>query len=152
MPRCASSLVIAAYGKVRLIPQDSRALPAAFLRSRPIFKTFKTFYEVVNSHVHRNACGTKTCPREHTGRIATIKPKRLSRQNWSFLKIAGQPDNTLLRSLLLTGNLQSQTNQITEDLLHRFTVPVKAGLYSGKRGLYFLPFDSSQFKQSISES
>jgi hypothetical protein len=43
----ASSLVIAAYTKVRLIPQDSRALPAAFLRSRPIFTTFKTFYGVV---------------------------------------------------------------------------------------------------------
>jgi hypothetical protein len=48
MLRCASSLVIAAYGKVRLIPQDSRALPAAFLQSRPIFTTFKTFYEIVN--------------------------------------------------------------------------------------------------------
>ena len=47
MLRCASSFVIAAYAKVRLIPQDSRALPAAFLRSRPIFMTFKTFYEVV---------------------------------------------------------------------------------------------------------
>jgi hypothetical protein len=48
MLRCASSLVIAAYDKVRLIPQDSRALPAAFLRSRPIFTIFKTFYRVVN--------------------------------------------------------------------------------------------------------
>jgi len=47
MLRCASSFVIAAYTKVRLIPQASRALPAAFLRSRPIFSTFKTFYEVV---------------------------------------------------------------------------------------------------------
>jgi hypothetical protein len=47
MLRCASSFVIAAYAKVRLIPQDSRALPAAFLRSRPIFMTFKTFYEIV---------------------------------------------------------------------------------------------------------
>src|SRR4030043_1654135 len=34
MLRCASSLVIAAYEKVHLIPQDSRALPAAFLRNR----------------------------------------------------------------------------------------------------------------------
>jgi hypothetical protein len=34
MLRCASSFVIAAYTEVRLIPQDSRALPAAFLRSR----------------------------------------------------------------------------------------------------------------------
>jgi len=48
MLRCASSFVIAAYGKVRLIPQDSRALPAAFLRSHPIFETFKTFYEIVS--------------------------------------------------------------------------------------------------------
>ena len=30
MPRYASSLVIAAYAKVRLIPQASRALPADF--------------------------------------------------------------------------------------------------------------------------
>jgi hypothetical protein len=48
MLRCASSLVIAAYAEVRLIPQNSRALPAAFLRGRPIFTTFKTFFEVVN--------------------------------------------------------------------------------------------------------
>jgi hypothetical protein len=34
MLRCASSFVIAAYAKVRLIPQDSRALPAGFLRGR----------------------------------------------------------------------------------------------------------------------
>jgi len=47
MLRCASSLVIAAYDTVRLIPQDSRALPAAFLRSRPIFTTLKTFYGIV---------------------------------------------------------------------------------------------------------
>jgi len=48
MLRYALSFVIAAYDKVRLIPQDSRALPAAFLRSRPIFATFKTFYGIVN--------------------------------------------------------------------------------------------------------
>jgi hypothetical protein len=55
MPRYAPSFlcfrrgrIIAAYAKVRLIPQDSRALPAAFLRSRPVFATFKTFYEIVN--------------------------------------------------------------------------------------------------------
>ena len=54
MLRCASSFpclrrgrLIAAYATVRLIPQDSRVLPAAFLRSRPIFTAFKTFYEVV---------------------------------------------------------------------------------------------------------
>ena len=34
MLRYASSLVVATYGKVRLTPRDSRALPAAFLRSR----------------------------------------------------------------------------------------------------------------------
>jgi hypothetical protein len=49
MLRWASSLVIAAYAKVRLIPQDSRALPAAILRSRPFFTTFKTFSLVVNN-------------------------------------------------------------------------------------------------------
>jgi len=43
MLRCASSFVITAYAKVRLIPQDSRALPAGFFRSRPIFATFKNF-------------------------------------------------------------------------------------------------------------
>jgi hypothetical protein len=37
MLRCASSFVIAAYTTVRLIPQDSRALPADILRSRPDF-------------------------------------------------------------------------------------------------------------------
>jgi hypothetical protein len=47
MLRCASFLVIAAYAEVRLIPQDSRALPAAFLRSLPIFTFFKTFYRVI---------------------------------------------------------------------------------------------------------
>jgi hypothetical protein len=50
MLRCASSFVIAAYAKVRRIPQDSRALPADFLRSRPIFTTFETFHEVVKVH------------------------------------------------------------------------------------------------------
>ena len=49
MLRYASSFVIAAYDEVRLIPQNSRALPAAFLRNRPIFTTFKTIYEVVNA-------------------------------------------------------------------------------------------------------
>jgi hypothetical protein len=58
MLRCASSFVIAAYDKVRLIPQDSRALPAAFLRSRPKFKTFATFYEVVRSHLKKFPCGS----------------------------------------------------------------------------------------------
>src|SRR4030042_2312451 len=47
MLRCASPFVIAAYVYVRLIPQGSRALPAAFLRSRPNFKAFVTFNESV---------------------------------------------------------------------------------------------------------
>jgi hypothetical protein len=48
LPLLSQGRLIAAYAKVRLIPQGSRALPAAFLRSRPIFATFKTFYEIVN--------------------------------------------------------------------------------------------------------
>jgi hypothetical protein len=43
MLRCASSFVIAAYTEVRLIPQDSRALPADFLRSRPISRLLELF-------------------------------------------------------------------------------------------------------------
>src|SRR4030065_1630494 len=49
MLRCASSFVVAAYAKVRLTPQGSRALPAAFLRSRPIFTPFKAFYAIITS-------------------------------------------------------------------------------------------------------
>ena len=33
---------------VRRAVSQPRALPAAFLRNRPIFATFKTFYEIVN--------------------------------------------------------------------------------------------------------
>jgi 2-oxoglutarate ferredoxin oxidoreductase subunit gamma len=40
MLRCASPFVVAAYTKVRLTPQGSRALPAGFLRSRPTLKVF----------------------------------------------------------------------------------------------------------------
>jgi hypothetical protein len=47
MLRCASSFVVAAYDKVRLTSQGSRALPADFLQSRPENKAFMTFYEVV---------------------------------------------------------------------------------------------------------
>jgi hypothetical protein len=47
MLRCTSSLVAAAYAKVRLTPRYSCALPAAFLRSRPTFTAFVTFYEVI---------------------------------------------------------------------------------------------------------
>ncbi|MBU2262041.1 MAG: hypothetical protein KKF02_08965, partial [Proteobacteria bacterium] len=50
MLRCASPFVIAAYAKVRLIPQGSRALPANFLPSCPNFKAFETFYESVKHY------------------------------------------------------------------------------------------------------
>jgi hypothetical protein len=43
MLRCASPFVIAAYVYVRLIPHDSRALPADFLQSRPRFNTLSIF-------------------------------------------------------------------------------------------------------------
>jgi hypothetical protein len=52
MLRCASPFVIAAYAKVRLImgtdlkSVPARALPAAFLRSRPDFRAFAAFYEI----------------------------------------------------------------------------------------------------------
>jgi len=36
-------LVITAYTEVRLIPQDSHALPAAFLRSRPVSRLLELF-------------------------------------------------------------------------------------------------------------
>jgi|GEM_PF-1445644 len=41
MLRYASSFVTAAYRKVRLIPQDLRALPMDFLRNRLVFKEIK---------------------------------------------------------------------------------------------------------------
>ena len=45
MRRCASSFVTAAYGKVRLIPQESRALPLA-LFAKPFQRSyFVTFCE-----------------------------------------------------------------------------------------------------------
>jgi hypothetical protein len=47
MLRCASPFVVAAYAKVRLTPQGSRALPAAYLRSRPQCKAFAISYKVV---------------------------------------------------------------------------------------------------------
>jgi hypothetical protein len=47
MLRYASSLVVAAYGEVRLTSEDSRALPADFLRSRPKSKDVATYYEVI---------------------------------------------------------------------------------------------------------
>jgi len=62
MLRYASSFVIAAYEKVRLIPQDSRALPAAFLRSRPIFTTFKTFTRSFSSRYAAFSVSGSTFP------------------------------------------------------------------------------------------
>jgi hypothetical protein len=45
MLRCASPFVIAAYAKVRLTPQGSHALPAAFFTKPSLYHTFKAFYE-----------------------------------------------------------------------------------------------------------
>jgi hypothetical protein len=44
---CAASFVVAAYAKVRLIPHDMRASPAAFLQSRLKLNCFSTFYDGV---------------------------------------------------------------------------------------------------------
>jgi hypothetical protein len=47
MLRCAASFVVAVYVKVRLTPQDLRALPAE-LFTQPVFSAhFSTFYEFV---------------------------------------------------------------------------------------------------------
>jgi hypothetical protein len=47
MLRCAASFVVAAYVRVRLTPQDLRALPAE-LFTQPSFSVhFSTFYEFV---------------------------------------------------------------------------------------------------------
>ena len=45
MLRCAASHVVAAYPKVRLTPQDLRALPADFLRSRPHFDFLRVYHD-----------------------------------------------------------------------------------------------------------
>jgi hypothetical protein len=45
MLRCAASFVIAAYLKVRLIPQDLRALPAELFTKPSKWAYFSTFYE-----------------------------------------------------------------------------------------------------------
>jgi len=47
MLRCASFLVIAAYEKVRLTPQDSRALPAELFTKPSNSACFLTFYESI---------------------------------------------------------------------------------------------------------
>ena len=43
MLRCASTLVIAAYAKVRLTPRNSRALPADFFTKPSSLGTLNTF-------------------------------------------------------------------------------------------------------------
>ena len=48
MLRCASSLVITSYEKVRLAPQDSRALPAELFTEPSNLACFSTFYEFTN--------------------------------------------------------------------------------------------------------
>src|SRR5512137_2697510 len=46
MLRCAVSFVIAAYARVRLIPQDLRALPAELFRSPSKIRSFFYFLRV----------------------------------------------------------------------------------------------------------
>jgi hypothetical protein len=46
MLRCASSFVVAAYTKVRLTPQGSRALPAELFTKPPQIQTFLDFLRV----------------------------------------------------------------------------------------------------------
>ncbi|PIP07190.1 MAG: hypothetical protein COX51_07120 [Syntrophobacteraceae bacterium CG23_combo_of_CG06-09_8_20_14_all_50_8] len=51
MLRCASSFVIAAYEKVRLTPQDSRALPAELFTKPSNLACFLTFYEFIKGNL-----------------------------------------------------------------------------------------------------
>jgi hypothetical protein len=51
MLRFASSFVIAAYTTVRLIPQESRALPAGILRSLPVLKALLIFCESIKNDI-----------------------------------------------------------------------------------------------------
>jgi ABC-2 type transport system permease protein len=80
MLRCASSLVVAAYDKVRLTPRDSRALPAGFLRSRPIFETLMTLFGITMNEL-----------------IALLRPRLLAFKNGSASRTAG---NRRIRYLL----------------------------------------------------
>jgi hypothetical protein len=58
MLRCAASFVIAAYAKVRLIPQDWRALPLELFTKPPQIDGFtdflreRHFYPMVNALIH----------------------------------------------------------------------------------------------------
>ncbi len=51
MLRYAASFVTAAYSKVRLIPQDLRALPMDFLRNRLVFKEIE-FMNGIGHHIY----------------------------------------------------------------------------------------------------
>src|SRR3989339_21418 len=62
---CASSFVTAAYEKVRLTPLDSRALPAAFLRSRPILRLLRLFSR--SSDRHRRSSSISAASRTKPG-------------------------------------------------------------------------------------
>ncbi len=50
MLRCAASFVIAAYEKVRLIPQDLRALPAALFTKPSFAEAVEAKYVSVNHY------------------------------------------------------------------------------------------------------
>jgi hypothetical protein len=47
MLRCAASFVVAVYAKVRLTPQNLRALPAELFTQPWNYDSFSTFYEFI---------------------------------------------------------------------------------------------------------
>jgi hypothetical protein len=60
MLRCAAFFVIAAYGHVRLTPQNWRALPAELFTQPSFSPYFSTFYEFVIDDlaldIHSHSC------------------------------------------------------------------------------------------------
>jgi hypothetical protein len=94
MLRCASSLLAVAYAKVRLTPRYSRALPAAFLRSRPIFRVFDFFSR--SSFIEKGgSLRRRFVPRE--GHPAQLK--RLDDLLFiGLLIVEGDADRVLLRT------------------------------------------------------
>lgn len=66
MLRYASSFVTAAYRKVRLIPQDSRALPMDFLRNRMVFKEIK-FMNTINQNMEMTQTAVRNVNSQGTG-------------------------------------------------------------------------------------
>jgi hypothetical protein len=52
MLRCASSFVIAAYVRVRLIPQDSRALPLELFTKPSTSPSSLIYYDIITIGIH----------------------------------------------------------------------------------------------------